>query len=384
MTKIKVQSHSDVLEEIVKELDIPDATYEKAVGRYEAVGDWLERDESTIGKYTPEIYPQGSFQLGTVIKPYAKDDEYDIDIVCELAINKTEIVQKQLKEIIGKELRGYTQANSLPAPVEKRRCWTLNYRNVGAFHMDILPAIPNTEKENGGILITDEELSSWLHSNPKGYIAWFRERMDVPFQNMRRARAEATQARVDEILEHTIKTPLQRVIQLLKRHRDVMFSEKPDHQPISIIITTLAAHAYNNENNIAEAMINILSEMDKFIEKRGSVCWISNPVDEQENFADKWAEEPEKRKAFYEWLDAVRRDFGAYINASPYKNIPDRLKNSLDKDFIKTIIASLVFEAANTTQSFASPSGNTNDRTEAMREGIENTGTSTQPWYDGK
>ncbi len=35
--------------------------------------------------------------------------------------------------------------------------------------------------------------------------------------------------------------------------------------PISVIITTLAAHAYNNEDTISGALFGILSDMDKFI-----------------------------------------------------------------------------------------------------------------------
>jgi hypothetical protein len=36
-----------------------------------------------------------------------------------------------------------------------------------------------------------------------------------------------------------VKTPLQQAVQILKRHRDMMFADDPEHKPISVIITTL-------------------------------------------------------------------------------------------------------------------------------------------------
>ena len=50
-------------------LDIPDTYYEKAEARYHAIGRWVNRGDSIIAKYKPEIYLQGSFSLGTVVKP---------------------------------------------------------------------------------------------------------------------------------------------------------------------------------------------------------------------------------------------------------------------------------------------------------------------------
>lgn len=46
---------------------------------------------------------------------------------------------------------------------------------------------------------------------------------------------------------------------ILKRHRDGMFASRYDERPISVIITTLAAHAYNGEEKIADALYSILA-----------------------------------------------------------------------------------------------------------------------------
>ena len=60
------------------------------------------------------------------------------------------------------------------AMLEKlKRCVRLNY--AGDFHMDILPACPNDQIGNGSIVVPDCKLVCWMHTNPKGFAAWFFE-----------------------------------------------------------------------------------------------------------------------------------------------------------------------------------------------------------------
>lgn len=108
-----------------------------------------------------------------------------------------------------------------------------------------------------------------------------------------------------------------RVVQILKRHRDIMFGGD-EYKPISIIITTLAARAYNKETDLVLAINNVLANMEEFIlpkfcpEHSRNVDWISNPVNDCENFADRWILETERRDRFYDWLEKAKCDF-AYL-----------------------------------------------------------------------
>ena len=78
----RTKSHiSFILEEIANQLDISETLYKEAVDRYEAVGKWLGEGDSPLAVFSPVIYPQGSFLLGTVTKRWGKDEEYDIDLV---------------------------------------------------------------------------------------------------------------------------------------------------------------------------------------------------------------------------------------------------------------------------------------------------------------
>ena len=137
---------SPLLEAIANTLDISERHYTQVVKRYQSISAWLERDESIVACYMPKIYPQGSFLLGTVIKPISGAEEYDLALVSELSLQKTEISQEKLKYLVGAEIKSYAQANKMNArPEESRRCWTLNYADGAQFHADILPAIPDAE-----------------------------------------------------------------------------------------------------------------------------------------------------------------------------------------------------------------------------------------------
>jgi len=291
---------------IADSLDIPESKYKEAVSRYEEIGNWLDADDSKLHIYKPTIYPQGSFKQGTVVKPISDNDEYDIDLVCHLEINKDNITQSQLKDMVGGRLKENETYRKLIGD-EGRRCWTLDY--ASEFHMDILPSIPDYEMLNDSILITDKKLRLWQKSNPKGYARWFRDRMHAIFLKRKVALAGLQKANIDDVPDYKVKTPLQRSVQLLKRHRDIYFSRK-DHKPISIIITTLAGHAYQNEDDLSEALFNIIKGMTdpNNLKSHDWRYYIPNPTNTEENFADKWNEDENLPKAFLAWLDQLKAD----------------------------------------------------------------------------
>lgn len=89
---------ASVLKTSADVLDIPDHVYEDATLKYEDVGEHLAADDSDLRSHEPEIYVQGSFRLGTVIRPHGRDGEYDIDLVCLLKIKKESVTQADLRD----------------------------------------------------------------------------------------------------------------------------------------------------------------------------------------------------------------------------------------------------------------------------------------------
>ena len=309
----------DFLKHAAEGLDLPDAIRDEAREKYKELGVWLKADHEQQYASDAWIYVHGSTRLGTTTKPVKEQDEHDVDLVYRRDIKKQSITQEDLKNQVGDQLRRYIRhlkqkGEEAPTLIEGSRCWTLDY--PGKFHMDVLPALPddepyvhNNRDYEDAIIITDKDLREWKHSNPKGYANWFHERMRAAFQAQREFMAKAASVDVEDIPEYQVKTTLQRSVQLLKRHRDIRYQGNPEDKPISIIITTLAAHAYQNQADFYEAFIGIVRGMKNYIEIRNGKYWVANPVNPNgENFADKWEAEPQRRVRFLEWLAQVERD----------------------------------------------------------------------------
>ena len=328
---------NELLQLTSDELDIPQALYEQATLKYEEVGGWRAEDEEGIGRYAPDIYPQGSFRLGTAVRPVDPSCDYDIDLVCHVDIPKTSISQKDLKEMVGKRLKQHKEFASVLSP--SRRCWNLNFPKQ--FHMDVLPAIPNAERLPDGILLTDTELVNWQKSNPKLYSEWFYSAMITQFQQLREQLAKSMSVSIEDVPEWRVKTPLQRAIQLLKRHRDVMFRGDPENRPVSVILTTLAARAYQNESNVLDALNNVAANMPAFISYRNGKWWVENPVEPEENFADKWNENEERREAFLSWLNTVQQDVRTAAQRFSLTESMELLKSRLGKQTVANAEAKL-------------------------------------------
>lgn len=310
---------SHLFDLLAVELGASDNVNEKAMLRYESVRSWLCRDASTLAEYSPAIYLQGSFELGTVTKPVEREDDYDIDIVCELPFSTSNITQKQLKSMLGHEIKAYVQANNLQSPTkEGRRCWTLHYADSAQFHIDILPAISSAHSTYdaqiifGNIIhITDNTSDSynrlcpyWFTSNPRGYVSWFNQQSNTSSNGLLKLKEITSSKRAN----FKTKNTLQKVIQILKRHRDVMFSEDLENKPISMIITTLAAHAYDGEEDIFDALKSIIHKMTSYIQFNNNGVLIRNPVNPSENFADKWTRDPRKKQMFDSWFEQLKID----------------------------------------------------------------------------
>lgn len=318
----------EILSFVGEALDIPENLYQEARRKYEVLGEWLKGNHLSRYHSDAEIYPQGSIRLGTSIRPVKKDDDFDIDLVYRRDIQKESTTQEQLKAEVGNQLREYidylqSEGETIPKIVPGRRCWTLEYK--GQFHMDILPAIPDDEAEKynlcnikDGIKIADRKLREWKHSNPKGYATWFNDKQKALLLERQQIMAKAANVNVESIPAERVPTPLRRAVQILKRHRDIRYQGDYDNKPISIIITTLAAQAYEHEVDLLTTLTAIVPSMRNGIEKRDGVYWVENRINPEENFADKWKEEHRRADRFFEWLDQVELDL---LTASKHKGL---------------------------------------------------------------
>jgi hypothetical protein len=288
----------------IAQLDITDADFDTAERCYQDLG-------AHLSEASADVFVQGSFLLGTVVRPHTGDGEYDLDLVAKLNVAKTSISQKDLKERVGDLLASYQEAHDGQACLSPhdltpgRRSWCLHY---DGFHMDVLPCIPDTEAKSGtAIELTDTKLTHWQKSDPQAYVNWFRAQCAKEFLE-KSIELSHTYGSVEDVPKHRVRTPLHRVVQILKRHRDIYFADDLDDRPPSSLITTLAAKSYRGERELVTATLLAVQRMPDHVEKRIGQYWVENPACEGENFADKWNDYPDRRLKFEAWRADVEQD----------------------------------------------------------------------------
>lgn len=336
----------NLLVDIVSKLDITQTQYNKAKERYETIGKWLADGEYCFNDSRKkcfkngEIYPQGSFRLGTVIKPIAQK-EFDVDLVFFIPnIDKNLFKPEEIKNIIGDRLRSHGKYRNMLK--ELKRGWRINYQDE--FHLDITPSIPHDIK---GELVPDSKLQDWKASNPREYSDWFDEISNqLPSFLSKKFEEdvigiEAAAHDIEDFPENSNNKPiLKRFIQIMKRHRDIMF-KNDDNKPISIIITTLAAHSYNEciynyYDNELDLFFNVIKNMPKYI-KFNREYKVLNPTHKEENFAEKWNEDIHKKEAFDRWHKKLLEDIELLKNIYGIDKIFINLEKIFGNDLVKNI-----------------------------------------------
>lgn len=368
---------------LMQYLDISPTMYKNAVEKYHALARHLE--DSGIDA---DIYPQGSFALGTVVRPSANDQNanYDLDFICQVRGEKDSTSPRNLRQKVLKAL--IASAIYSDRLTFDDNCFTITYADIGnvGFSIDIVPAVDEDEVNknrlkrecdrpdlvNTTIAIphcTQEKNYIWNTSNPKGFRTWFTE-INYPFASYKRyerrqslfSANQSIFASVEEVPEDLERSALQRVIQILKYHRDVYFSnlkrsDSAKLKPGSFIITTLVAEISNSaaqDLEVFELLEYVLNELSiysnrlklsnyEFIRTYGERSLISknngkwcvpNPLNPRENLAESWNINNDIPKYFFFWINACIHDLISSMSMSD-SEFRTNMENAFGSSFIQ-------------------------------------------------
>lgn len=295
-----------ILEKILREIELTDSEYEAAERSYNAIGEYIGGNIS----YDVRVIPQGSFRLGTVTKPINEEDDYDVDLVA--IVNNKFMSAKDLKNIIGDVLKSSKRYSEKLE--EGKRCWTIKYADSAKYHADVLPAMEReTYSATKELIMThkEDEYSEYefRSTNPEAFSDWFFSRIEKEKKILKEEFSIKNKVDIETIPDYKIKTTLQSAIKILKRYRDIKFKEDLENKPISVILTTLMGKIYTGNETIYELIEKFSNEYQQYIEKDENGNYkISNPVNEDENFADKWPKHPERERAFFRFMDELKKD----------------------------------------------------------------------------
>lgn len=205
---------------------------------------------------------QGSYEIGTLIKPVADNDEYDADIQVVMNYNPKWDARDYIKAV---ENALKADANYADKLLRRTRCVTVKY--AGNFHIDVVPRITVNQRGKENHYICNYRDNAFEPTDGTRYRDWFKERNQITGGNLRR------------------------VVRLLKYMRD----HKGNYTAKSIMLTTLAGMVIypsdkgaEDVKSVAATLVTVLTRIDAYLQRHPSMPDIRNPVLPSETFNRHW------------------------------------------------------------------------------------------------
>lgn len=328
---------SQLLGKLADSLDVPPELQSEAAAEYNDLGRFLKGNDKEDRKRDPDIFPQGSSSTGTVVQPITRKDDFDVDLVYVRPIQRQSTTQDQLKSEAHDRLQAYQRdlkrrGKHVPKLESKPRCLSLTYPK---WHMDVVPMIPkDLDTASTTLLISDRDEREWMETDPKGYRDWFLSRSQ--FVKLREDFARAAGRPVQQVPVWEVKSPLQRAVQVLKRHRDWHFRTTPDQRPASIVLTTIAANNYHGQGEVADVLVAFCKGA-RTLEQVDGKRWVRNPTIREENFISKWQKDKQLEPEFDRWVQKLESDIAALRNSQlPDMRVP--LQEMVGPDLAKAVL----------------------------------------------
>ncbi len=72
-----------LLVDIAVRIQLTPTDYETAVAHYNAINEWIDREDSPLRGQVQLFYPQGGFMIGATTARHANDADFDIDVMAQ-------------------------------------------------------------------------------------------------------------------------------------------------------------------------------------------------------------------------------------------------------------------------------------------------------------
>lgn len=244
---------------------------EKLESRVDAVHKALKADK-VLEPLITGLSRQGSWAQKTIIKP-KPDGEYDADFLLLVNEQPNWEPKKYVSEIYNALSRNSTYSEQEHGC--KCRCVWLKYapENGVGCHLDIVPLVTLV---TGRSVIANRDTNTWEpphdSTNPQGFTDWVNR------------------------CEQLTSGQFRRVVRLMKFLRN----ERGSFDGVKSVILTTVLGLQVNEikacdpkfySNTPTALVNIVGDLDRWLQVRPYKPSLANPADDGTNFDHRWAEE---------------------------------------------------------------------------------------------
>jgi hypothetical protein len=324
-----------MLADIAIRIQLTPTDYTAAVDHYEAINEWIDREESPLHGRVQLLYPQGGFMIGATTARHSTDADFDIDVMAQIAWPANIDPEVALSTLHG-AIRGELGSRYYDKAERKTRCSTVHY--VG-MHLDLTPAVRLVEREERTSLIFHSKPSAaserrlTLLANPHGFGQWFLqntppeevfslyiEKAALDYDRTRlQVMAKADADQVPMQLPAYRKSRAAISLQLIKRWRNLAYDRRHANLrlPPSVLLAYYVARHANRTITLTDELIHQVEGMIVALEvgeRSHRIVREFNPLCPEDELTDRWpANLAEQRifidelKAFAAQLDRLRR-----------------------------------------------------------------------------
>lgn len=291
-----------LLRSIARKIQLSDTLYRKAVGRYETIYSYLDREGSPLRGLIARMYPQGSMMIGASISSKVDNDEFDLDLILELLISSTSSPRVVLDTLF-KALNGEMGSRYYGKVTRHTRCVTVHYEDM---HLDITPAVllPGRIARTSNIFHCKQqepdELAKTVLANPYGFGEWFKENTPLEVHLREAIRAMAEPIKEQEDVED--KSYALIALQLIKRWRNIIFDGRDGRMPPSVMLAKLVAEAtISRSKSVYEELLYQVEYLRRTFQDwvdQGQIIVVRNPRCDDDLFTDRWPHEFAAQRLF--------------------------------------------------------------------------------------
>lgn len=303
---------------IAARIQLSATNYDLAVSRYQAINDYLDRDDGILAGRIQIFYPQGSMAVGSTIASRLTTDNFDLDIIAQLIL-PLDTDPKDALDLLYKAIKGEPGSRYYDMVDRKSRCVTVNYAD--GMHVDITPMVRRPATlEREGVLFHFNHEKPWLPrhrpiANPYGFAEWFcaMTPRDALFaanfaelaKSIRFLDA-ATQDPIPERQDFYLKAKAVIVLQLLKRFRNIRYDRRAVRRPPSVLMSKLVADNAGTTSSLSDELLHQAKQMYSAIKASAltsRLIHVVNPVCPQDVFTDRWPESQKDQSIFLDDLE---------------------------------------------------------------------------------
>jgi hypothetical protein len=308
----QIASYSTVdvmLADVAIRIQLSPTDYELAIDHYHAINEWLEREDSHVAGFVRDFYPQGGFAIGATVARHSSDDDFDIDVMADLAF-RADVDPEDALATLHAAIRGDCGSRYYLKTDRKTRCSTVNYDGM---HLDVTPTVRlvGTIAKMGLIFHSKPEDPSErkmsMYANPHGFAQWFIsrtppdqdfgtffERRSLDYDQQRAILSKrADAAPVPDQCAAYHKSRAVVALQLIKRWRNLAYDKRHKNRrlPPSVLMAFYVASHANQTNSLAEELSLQVESMLAVIQaanEQGMKVSASNPMCDQDILTDRW------------------------------------------------------------------------------------------------